>query len=75
MLEMYKCLRKDIDRGNFPLNHDCIMKVSYVRGSPLLSEYFSCCSVDSGSLSLIISQLSGVSSVKFSSVGELPDYF
>lgn len=75
MLQIHKCSRKDIDNGNFPLNHDSIMKVCYIRDSPIRFEFFSCRSVDTGTLSLIISQLSGVRMVKFSSVDNLPDYF
>lgn len=75
MLEFYKTTRLEIDRGDFPLNHDCILKVCYIRGSPARFTYFSCRSQDSGQLTVIFSSLPIVSHVYISSVDELPDDF
>lgn len=72
---MYKVSRYQIDKGDFPLNHDCILKVAYIKGSPIRFEYFSCRSVDSGWIVELLVSLSIVKDVKFSSVDELPDNF
>ena len=72
---MYKVTRHQIDRGDFPLNHDCIIKVAYIKGSPIRFEYFSCRSVDSGWISELLVSTSIVKEVKFSSVDDLPDNF
>ena len=72
---MYKVSRHHIYRGDFPLNHDCVLKVSYIKGSPIRFEYFSCRSVDSGWISELLVSLSIVKDVKFSSVDELPVNF
>lgn len=75
MVEFYSACRYDIDKGNFPLNHDCILKVEFVVGSFIRFQYFSCRSQDSGQLMSIISKLSLVRCVEISSVDELPDDF
>ena len=72
---MFKVSRKQIDKGDFPLNHDCILKVCYISGSPIRFEYFSCRSMDSGWISELLVSTSIVKEVKFSSVDDLPDYF
>ena len=72
---MYKVSRSQIDKGDFPLNHDCILKVVYNYGSPISFEYFSCRSVDKGSIAQLLVSLSIVNYFKFSSVDELPDNF
>lgn len=75
MLEFYKTTRFEIDKGVFPLNHDCILKVCFIRGSIVRFVYYTCRSQDSGQLSVIFSSLPIVSHVYISSVDELPDDF
>ena len=72
---MYKVSRYQIEKGDFLLNHDCILKVSYIKGSPIRFEYFSCRSIDSGLIAELLVSLSIVKDVKFSSVDELPVNF
>lgn len=72
-IDFYSVHRSDIEKGNFPLNHDCILKVVYSRDCPLHFEYFTCQSQDSGKLLDILSKLALVKLVKISSVDQLPD--
>lgn len=75
MVEFYKTARFEIDEGNFPLNHDCILKVCFIRGCPLRRCYFTCRAQDSGTLSVIFSALPLVSVVEISSVDDMPEHF
>ena len=72
---MIKLYRYEIDKRDFPLNHDCILKVFYIEGSPTTVEYFSCRLVDLGCILDILVSLSIVKDLKFSAVDELPDNF
>lgn len=67
-MEFYKTTILDIDKGLFPLNHDCILKVIYFPGLGLSYEYFTCRAQDSGSISLILSNLTLVNKVLIYSV-------
>ena len=62
-MEFYSCSLSDIKKGEFPLNHDCILKVCYFPGSGISFEFFTCRAPDSGELSVILSQLSIVNKV------------
>lgn len=66
-LEFYKTTAFDIRRGNFPLNHDCILKLEYFLDRDLSCDYFTCRSCDSGLLVDIVSKLSLVHNVNISS--------
>lgn len=68
MFECYPTSRSAIIKGDFPLNHDCILKVNYIEGSPLRFGYLTCCSQHSGALVDVISKLLLVKSVNISSV-------
>lgn len=62
----------DIQKGDFPLNHDCILKVVY---NPYLSmlrhEYFTCRSQDSGILVSILKNIYVISKIYIYSVDDL----
>lgn len=75
MVEFYQTNRRSIDRGNFPLNHDCILKVTFSPGCGVRFGYYTCRSQDSGLLVDIISKVHNVKYVKISSVDDLPDNF
>lgn len=70
MIEFDVRNKTDIQSGNFPLNHDCILKVRYVGGSPLRDSYLTCRACDSGSLVAIFSRIPLVKDVKISSVDD-----
>lgn len=65
---MYKVTLHQITNGDFPLNHDCILKVRYINDCPLRFEYFTCRSCESGSICLTLQALSVVRFVEISSV-------
>lgn len=69
-LEFHKTTAFDIRRGNFPLNHDCIVKLEYFHDCGLSCDYFTCRSCDSGLLVDIVSKLSLVHYVKISSLDD-----
>ena len=71
---MFKVSRYQIDKGDIPFNHDCILKVVYIKGSPIRFEYFSCRSVDSGWIAELLVSTSVVKDVKFSSVDLLDNF-
>lgn len=75
LLDFYLTSRKSIDLGDFPLTHDCILKVEYIHGSPIRFQYFSCCSTDSAKIVDILSKLCPVKRVNISSVDDLPVNF
>lgn len=75
LLDFYPTNRNFIDNGDFPLTHDCILKVEYIQGAPIRFQYFSCCSTDSAKIVDILSKLCLVKRVNISSVDELPDNF
>lgn len=70
MIEFNVSSKFEIDSGNFPLNHDCILKVVYLPDSPLRFSYFTCRSQDSGALVFILSSVPMVKKVVVSSVDE-----
>lgn len=72
-IELHPTNPQSIDKGQFPLNHDCILKVCYIADSPLRFQYFTCQSQHSGLISSLFGSLSVVRSVKFVSVDKLPD--
>ena len=74
-MQLYPVHRSVINMGLFPLNHDTICKVTYRCNGLLRFEYFSCRSVDSGEIALIISSLSMVKNVVFVLVDDLTDDF
>lgn len=59
----YKCHVWQIESGQIPLDHDCVLKVRYIPGSPLRFDFFTCRSRDSAPFVLSISPLSVVKSV------------
>lgn len=73
LLDLYPTNRHDIDRGNFPLNHDCILKVEYIQASPVRFQYFTCTAPDSAKLSDVLLKVSLVHKVNIVSVEKLPD--
>lgn len=68
MYEIHLASKAAIEKGDFPLNHDCILKVTYLQGSPLRYCYLTCRAQDSGALVAIITELSLVRCVNVSSV-------
>lgn len=75
MLDLYSVHRKQIDMGNFPLNHDAILKVEYYPQTGLHYQYFSCKAQDTGTLADIFCKLFCVRRVYISSVDELSNDF
>lgn len=75
MVEFYPVHRKDIDKGNFPLTHDCVLKVRYIHGSPIRFAYFTTRSIDTGTLCDVISKLPMVHAVEVVPVDLLSDSF
>lgn len=73
MIELNLSNKTSIKNGDFPLNHDCILKVSYIVGSPLRFSYFTCCAQHSGALVLLIKSIPLVKNVYTSSVENLDD--
>lgn len=75
MVQFYQVHRLDIEKGNFPLNHDVILKVCFYRGSPVRKAYFSTRSTDTGVLCDVISKLPMVRAVEIVPVESLTDSF
>lgn len=75
MIDLYPVHRKQIDYGNFPLNHDAILKVEYYPQSGLHYQYFSCKAQDTASLADVFCKLFCVRRVWISSVDELTNDF
>lgn len=75
MIEFTNRSRLQIDSGDFPLNHDCILKVRYIGGCPIRFAFLTCRAIDSGALVLLISSLPNVKDVEISSVDDLPIHF
>lgn len=75
MIELHPSDRRSIDSGNFPLNHDCVLKVRFNRDCPLRFQYFTCREQDSGAVMLLLYKLALVSEINISSVDNLPDTF
>lgn len=75
MIEFAIRSRSQIDLGDFPLNHDCILKVRFIGGCPIRFCYLTCSAMDSGALVLLISSLPNVKDVEISSVDDLPIHF
>lgn len=75
MVELYPLSRRDIDKGNFPLTHDCVLKVRYIYGCPIRYAYFTTRSIDTASLYDVISKLPMVKAVEVSPVDLLSDTF
>lgn len=75
MLDLYSVHRNQIDSGNFPLNHDAILKVEYYPQTGLHYQYFTCKAFDTGVLADILCKLFCVRRVFISSVDELPNDF
>lgn len=73
MLDFYPVYRSDLLKGNFPLNHDCVLKVVYLSECPMPSEYFTCRAQDSGSIADILCKLTVVERVKISSSDKISD--
>lgn len=68
MIDLYPVHRKQIDSGDFPLNHDAILKVVYYPQSGLHYQYFTCKAQDTGSLADLFCKLFCVRRVKIISV-------
>lgn len=73
MVEFHVVNKYDFKRGNFPLNHDCVLKVRYLAGTCVQDDYLTCCSEDSGSLVALISALTAVYKVYISSIDSSDD--
>lgn len=72
-IELCQVNLSSIKKGNFPLNHDCILKVKYTADSPLRFQFFTCRSQDSGTLVLIFKSINLVASVDCVSVDLFSD--
>ena len=68
MIEIHATHASQILNGNFPLNHDCILKVHYKRYCDIRFEYFTCRAQDSGQLVHYFSMLAPVRTVEIISV-------
>lgn len=75
MIDFYPVHRKSIDKGDFPLNHDAILKVEFYPQTGLHYQYFSCRSHETGTLADILCKLFCVRRVFITSVDELPNDF
>lgn len=73
MLEFLKTTANYIKNGRTPLNHDCIVKVSFIPESGLRFQYFTCRSQDSGAIGLILSELALIARIEFVSIDECDD--
>lgn len=74
-IDFCKIGRFQLPKADFPLNHDCILKVQFKTGCPMNYAYYSTRSQDSGILTLIFQSIPLVSRVFVSSVEDLPDDF
>lgn len=75
MVQFYPVHRSDINKGNFPLNHDVILKVCYYRDCPLRKAYFTTRSADTGVLCDVISKLPMVRAVEVVPIEQFNDTF
>lgn len=75
MLDFFPVSRKEIDSGDFPLNHDAILKVEFFPQIGLHYQYFSCKAQHTFILVDVLSKLFCVRNVYISSVDDLPDTF
>lgn len=75
MIEFYPVHRSQIDKGNFPLTHDCILKIRYIHGAPIRKAYFSTRSIDTAALCDVISKLPMVQAVEVVPVDLLSNTF
>lgn len=69
-VEICKINRSQLKTADFPLNHDCILKVCYNADSHLRWELFSCRSIDSGLICNLFTQLYAVCKVLCYSVDD-----
>lgn len=67
---LYATTLSDIKRGNFPLTHDCILKVEYIHCTPISRQYFTCSVLDSSAVIDILSKVGPVFRVDISSVDD-----
>lgn len=65
---MFKVTKEEINKGFFPLNHDCILKVYYLPDCPVRFEYFTCSADKCGAYSLMLQTLSIVHKLEIHSV-------
>lgn len=75
MLDFYPVTHCGLHVADFPLNHDCILKVEFKQPRALHYQYFTCRSQDSGTLCDIISKLFPVRHVYISLIDNMPDDF
>lgn len=68
MFEINKTNATKINKGDFPLNHDCILKVNYAPGYLLRFQLLTCRSQDSGAIVLTLSSLSVVRNIEVISI-------
>lgn len=47
-LELFPVHRSQLEKGEFPLNHDCILKVEYKDPYLVKYQYMTCRAIDSG---------------------------
>lgn len=64
MIELNPTKHYLIQKGDFPLNHDCILKVHFITDSGLHYQLFTCRSQNSGTLVDILSKVFCVRKVK-----------
>lgn len=70
MIELNPTKHSLIQKGDFPLNHDCILKVHFIRDSGLRYQLFSCRSQNCGTLTDILSKVFCVRKVEIIPVDE-----
>jgi len=75
MIQLHPTCRRSIDSGDFPLNHDCILKVEFIYSAPIRFAYYSCRAQESAQLIDILSKVPMVQHVYTSSVDDLSDTF
>ena len=74
-LQLHRSTRYDISVGNFPLNHDCILKVEFYNGVGIKYQYFTCRCQDSSLISDILSKVLPIKKVSFCPVDLCTDFF
>lgn len=75
MVDFFPVHRKSIINGDFPLNHDAILRVEFYYLTKLRYQYFTCKSQDTGTLADILCKLYTVHRVCVVSVDEFPNDF
>lgn len=75
MVHFFPVHRSQVDKGNFPLTHDCVLKIRYFRGPSTRNAYYTTRSIDTGILCDVIAKLPMVQAVEVVPVDLLTEEF